>query len=180
MLQIQQGVVREKSNMQIAEEEMGTNWHIPRMGIYAFPTTGTRGGGTTAEQDLALAMERARQQWEEGIEEEVEMVSEWYEPIEGDRELRLNDKGELQGRARCTFPSGHVYEYFQDGRRHGWGTDRYTDGSVFVGEYQDGQRNGKGTYTSASGAGFVGEYQKDKKHGKGMYTYENCDVEVGL
>ncbi|CAE7948604.1 RSPH1, partial [Symbiodinium sp. KB8] len=158
VLQVQQGVVREKSNMQIAEEEMGTNWRIPRMGMYAFPTTGTRGGGTTAEQDLALAVERARQQWEEGIEEEVEMVSEWYEPIEGDRELRLNDKGELQGRARCT----------------------YTDGSVFVGEYQDGQQNGKGTYTSANGAGFVGEYQKDKKHGKGMYTYENGDVEVGV
>ncbi|CAE7944554.1 RSPH1 [Symbiodinium necroappetens] len=181
VLQVQQGVVREKSNMQIAEEEMGTNWRIPRMGIYAFPTTGTRGGGTTAEQDLALAVERARQQWEEGIEEEVEMVSEWYEPIEGDRELRLNDKGELQGRARCTFPSGHVYEgYFQDGRRHGVGTDRYMDGSVFVGEYQDGQRNGRGTYTSANGAGFVGDYQKDKKHGKGMYTYENGDVEVGV
>ena len=60
------------------------------------------------------------------------------------------------------------------------GTDRYTDGSVFVGEYQDGQQNGKGTYTSANGAGFVGEYQKDKKHGKGMYTYENGDVEVGV
>ncbi|CAE7768377.1 PIP5K9, partial [Symbiodinium microadriaticum] len=58
VLQVQQGVVREKSNMQIAEEEMGTNWRIPRMGMYAFPTTGTRGGGTTAEQDLALAVER--------------------------------------------------------------------------------------------------------------------------
>ncbi|CAE7217226.1 PIP5K9 [Symbiodinium necroappetens] len=49
VLQIQQGMAREKSDMQIAEEEMGTNWRIPRMGMFAFPTTKWRGGGTPAQ-----------------------------------------------------------------------------------------------------------------------------------
>ena len=31
-----------------------------------------------------------------GGHREVEMVSQWFEPIEGDRELRIDDKGRLQ------------------------------------------------------------------------------------
>eukprot|EP00439_Symbiodinium_sp_Y106_P023905 s3084_g2.t3 len=50
VLQIQQGVVREKSHMQIAEERMGKQWSVPCMGLYAFAITHLRGGGSLAEQ----------------------------------------------------------------------------------------------------------------------------------
>ncbi|CAE7640455.1 PIP5K8, partial [Symbiodinium necroappetens] len=147
VLQIQQGQAREKSNMQIAEEDMGTQWHIPRMGLHAFPITEIRGGGTKAEEYLARAVERAKKQWEEeGIKDEVEMVSEWFEPLEGDRELPVDDKGELQGRARCTWPEGQVYE----------------------GEWKDGLRHGKGTYTYKNGYVEVGFYDKDKRKGRSV------------
>ncbi|OLQ10977.1 Phosphatidylinositol 4-phosphate 5-kinase 9 [Symbiodinium microadriaticum] len=162
VLQIQQGVIREKSDMQKAEEKMGTKWRIPRMGMFAFATTHIRGGGSTAEECLALAVERARKQWAEGINDEVEMVSAWYEPMEGDRELRVDDEGDLQGRARCTFPSGNVYEgQYVDGEMHGYGTFKYADGSVFVGEFHNGWREGKGTFTHVSGGVEVCFFEED-------------------
>ncbi|CAE7922888.1 PIP5K9 [Symbiodinium necroappetens] len=182
VLQIQQGVAREKSDMQIAEEEMGTNWRIPCIGLFAFPTTIPRGGSNLAELYLALAVERAKKQWEEeGIKDEVEMVSTWFEPLEGDGELRVDDSGRLQGRARCTWPDGAVYEgEWKDGLHHGKGTYTAADGHVFVGEYQNGQQHGKGTFTYASGEVFVGEHQDGKRHGKATFTFADGTVQVGF
>ena len=146
VLQIQQGVVREKSHMQIAEERMGKQWSVPCIGLYAFAITHLRGGGDLAEQHLASAVEKARKQWEEGsIRAEVQMVSEWFEPI-GNGELHVNEHGMVQGRARCRLPSGAVYEGdFKDNTRHGWGTSWYESGEIYEGEFQNGNRHGKGT-----------------------------------
>ena len=136
--------------MQVAEERMGKQWAVPRMGLFAFAITDTRGGGTTSERDLALAVERSRMQWEAEIKAEVEMVSEWFEPIEGDKELPVNDEGDVHGRARCTFPSGNVYiGDFRNGLKHGKGTWRYKRGNVEVGFFGDGDQIGRGVKLSA-------------------------------
>ena len=93
VLQIQQGQVREKSYMQISEEKMGKKWHVPRIGLFAFPITHIRGGSMLNEKKLATAVEKAREQWEEGVKDELQMVSEWFEPIGGDLELPVNGEG---------------------------------------------------------------------------------------
>ena len=181
VLQIQQGQVREKSYMQISEEKMGKKWHVPRIGLYAFPITHLRGGGSNGEEYLATAVEKARAQWEEGIKDEVQIVSECFEPIGGDLELPVNGEGKVQGRARCTWPSGQVYEGdLKDGRRHGKGTNTYDDGAVYVGEFKDDKKNGMGTYTHADGAVYVGEFKDGKMNGKGTYKYADGVVEVGF
>eukprot|EP00439_Symbiodinium_sp_Y106_P026730 s2165_g3.t1 len=161
VLQIQQGQVREKSYMQISEEKMGKKWNVPRIGLYAFPVTAFRGGGGLVEEYLATAVEKARAQWEEGVKDEVQMVSEWFEPIGGDLELPVNGEG-------------------KDARRHGTGTFTHASGEVYVGEYEDGKKNGKGTYTYADGAVYVGEFNDNKRNGKGTYTYKSGNVEVGF
>ena len=181
VLQIQQGQVREKSYMQISEEKMGKKWHVPRIGLYAFPITHLRGGGSLAEEFLATAVEKARAQWEESVKDEVQMASEWYEPIGGDLELPVNGEGKVQGRARCTWPSGQVYEGdYKDGRRHGTGTYTHADGEVYVGEFKDDEATGTGTYSFASGEVYVGEFKDGKKNGTGTYTYKSGSVEVGF
>ncbi|CAE7349735.1 RSPH1 [Symbiodinium sp. CCMP2592] len=169
VLQIQQGVVREKTYMQLSEEKMGKKWHIPRMGLYAFAITETRGGNTLAENYLATAVEKAREQWEQGVKDEVQMVSEWLEPIGGDRELSVNDEGDIQGRARCTFPDGDIYEGdYEDGKFHGKGTYTYADGTVYVGEFKNGDMNGKGMYTYADGGTHFCFVEQNKVKGRSV------------
>ena len=53
VLQIQQGVLRERSDMQVAEE-MQSGWlQVPRIGYFAFAVTDVRGASGLAEQRMA-------------------------------------------------------------------------------------------------------------------------------
>ncbi|CAE7734625.1 RSPH1 [Symbiodinium sp. CCMP2592] len=135
-----------------------------------------QGGFTGCEDKLALAVQKAREQWEQGVKDEVQMVSECFEPIGGDRELPVNDQGEIHGRARCTWPNGDVYEGdYKDGKRNGTGTHTLASGAVYVGECKDKKRNGKGTYTYKNGAVEVGFYEDNKDPDKGRGVRLSAD-----
>ena len=154
VLQIQQGVLRARSDMQVAEE-MQSGWlQVPRIGYFAFAITEVRGGGSTAEKEMENAIAAARAQWTKGVSPEVEVISEVYESLEG--ELRFNARGDVEGPARCTFPNGYVHE----------------------GEYKGGLRHGAGTAKFASGATYTGQFENDKRHGAGTYTFADGTVEL--
>ena len=54
-----------------------------------------------------------------------------------------------------------------------FGTEPYTNGDKYVGEFKDGARNGYGTYTYAYGGKYVGEWKDDFINGQGTYTDAN-------
>ena len=178
VLQIQQGVLRDKSDMQVAEE-MQSGWlQVPRIGYYAFPTTQVRGGTNQAEKRMDMAIAAAQAQWTKGVAPDVEMISEVFEPLQG--ELRFNDRG-VEGPARCTFPDGGVYEGQLKGhQRHGRGTFTWADGEVFEGDFQNGLMHGQGIYTWANGNVFEGAYHNGLRHGRGTSTWASGDVKVGF
>ena len=67
------------SDVQIAEERMGKQWSVPRIGLFAFPITHLRKRRHPSRGMPARSGSSARSR--------MEMASEWYEPIEGAREL---------------------------------------------------------------------------------------------
>ena len=126
---------------------------------------------------MEKAIAAARAQWHKGVAPDVEMIAEVFEPLEGD--LRFNEWGDVEGPARCTHPSGNVYEgQFQGSLKHGAGTFTYADGAVFEGDYQNGLMHGQGIYTWANGNVFEGAYQNGQRHGGGTFTFANGDVDV--
>ena len=175
VLQIQQGVLRERSDMQVAEE-MQSGWlQVPRIGYFAFPVTHVRGGGSTAEKEMEDAIAAAQAQWTKGVSPEVEVISPIFEPLEG--ELRFNAMGGMEGPARCTFPTGYVYEgEFKGSRYHGWGTAKYASGNTYTGQFENDKRHGAGTYTFANGDVFGGDYQDGLRHGAGTFTWADGSV----
>ena len=44
-------------------------------------------------------------------------------------------------------------------QRHGKGTETFTDGDTYTGEWKDGKRHGQGTYTFADGTKRTGEWK---------------------
>lgn len=143
--------------MQEAEERIaGPGWlDVPRIGVYSFPSTHFRGGSFLAEKYMEDAIAAARSQWAKGICKEVQMVSEVFEALDGE----LHFEGNLvHGLARCTWPSGSIYE----------------------GDYRKGRRHGVGRFTWASGEVYDGDFQEDMMHGMGRYKLVNGDLEVSL
>ena len=174
VLQVQQGVTHEKSHMQVAEERQSGWLNVPRIAVFAFDDARHAiGGSTLAKTFMETALAKAEEQWRKGIEAELQMCSERFEPVDGADKVPTDLRGSVHGMAKCTFPDGAVYmgEY-QHGIMHGHGTCTWPDGEVYVGEWQHGREHGKGKRTNADGAVYyIGELQHHKMHGKGKYTF---------
>ena len=168
VLQIQQRVVREKTKMQEAEERMGGWLDVPRIGVYAFPITHVRGGGTMGEEYMEKAIAAAQAQWEKGVWRDVQMVSEVFEAVEG--ELQLNERGQVEGLARTTYPDGETYVgQHHNGLKHGHGSFKWVDGEVYVGDFENDKMHGRGTYSYAKGDVYVGFYNANQRKGPGIW-----------
>ena len=60
-----------------------------------------------------------------------------------------------------------------------FGTDTYTNGDKYLGEFKDNKRNGHGTYTYANGDKYVGEYKDNLENGQGTFTFADGDKFFG-
>ena len=182
VLQVQQGVFHEKSHMQVAEEQQSAWLNVPRIAVFAFESgRGEIGGSTLAKEHMETALAKAELQWTNGIKAEVQMCVERFEPVDGADKVPTDSRGQVHGRAKCTWADGHVYVGdWQHGKKHGHGTFTWASGGVYVGEYQNDKPHGHGTYTYADGAVYVGEYQHDTFHGRGKLANAEGDFELGF
>ena len=48
-----------------------------------------------------------------------------------------------------------------------FGTETFTNGNKYAGEWKDYTWYGEGTYTWADGSKYVGDFKDSKRHGKG-------------
>jgi hypothetical protein len=78
---------------------------------------------------------------------------------------------------RDRFPSGAPE--VSDGKRNGRGTETYSDGREYVGEWRDGKGNGQGTLSWPNGLKYVGEFKDELQSGQGTLTWPNGQKYVG-
>jgi len=86
-----------------------------------------------------------------------------------------------EGRARCTYPDGAVYEgdFFQN-QRYGSGRCTWPGGDSYDGQWVGGAPQGTGTATYSSPSGdvvYVGEWIRGVHHGRGRLTRSPGDVD---
>jgi hypothetical protein len=87
---------------------------------------------------------------------------------EGERDA----KGRPEGQGTLRFSEGTVYEgQWKAGKQDGVGTLRRASGEVYEGEYRLGQRTGKGKLRYADGASYEGEWKANAMEGFGTYTF---------
>ena len=84
------------------------------------------------------------------------------------------------GQGTQTYTNGEVYVgEFKDGKKHGHGTYTFADGGVYVGEFREDRKNGRGTFYLADGTKYVGEYRDAVMHGQGTLTFADGSKYVG-
>ena len=66
-----------------------------------------------------------------------------------------------------------------DGKRHGVGEYRYSDGSKYAGEWFKGYRQGYGQLTSKDGTTYTGEWDRNKVHGSGSFKWPDGSSYTG-
>ena len=65
------------------------------------------------------------------------------------------------------------------GIRHGTGTLKFSNGSIYGGDFEAGMRSGAGTFTRPDGYIYVGEWRCDRRNGEGTETLPNGEVYRG-
>ena len=79
------------------------------------------------------------------------------------------------------YDNGNIYigEWLNN-QKSGLGTTNWPNGDKYVGQYRDDQRNGQGTYTWPDGTKYVGPYKDNNKNGYGTITFPNGNKYLGL
>lgn len=86
------------------------------------------------------------------------------------------------GNGVFVYPTRERYTgEFEDGDKHGEGTEYYADGQVkYKGNFRDNLRTDYGIYYYRNGDRYEGWFQKNVPNGKGIYHFANGDRLVGL
>jgi hypothetical protein len=93
-----------------------------------------------------------------------------------------------EGEIKNGLPNGQGTETYTDGTKYVGeyeggsiinGTVTYPDGRKYVGGFKDGKYNGQGTDTSPYGRKYVGEFKDGLPNGQGTDTYPNGEKYVG-
>lgn len=93
--------------------------------------------------------------------------------------MKGHKKSKCLKHERLFFENGDVYiGNVYDNKPSGYGTLESTE-LTYKGEFQDGQRHGFGTETRANGQEYIGGWSKDKYEGKGSLTLEDKSVHEG-
>ena len=79
-----------------------------------------------------------------------------------------------------SYADGSTYEgqVSAEGVPHGRGVMRFSDGTVYDGEWENDEREGRGD-ERYMGDVYSGGWHRDKKHGKGIHRYANGDAFEG-
>mmetsp|Transcript_93301 Transcript_93301/g.273128 ORF Transcript_93301/g.273128 Transcript_93301/m.273128 type:complete len:311 (+) Transcript_93301:67-999(+) len=84
------------------------------------------------------------------------------------------DAGAFEGYGCLKSSDATAVGYWQDGRLHGEGSQSWTDGRMYTGQFRDGTFSGHGRMQWQHPRGvmvYEGQYCKDKKHGNGRFTW---------
>ena len=81
------------------------------------------------------------------------------------------------GRGVFVYPTGERYAgEFEEGDKHGEGTEYYTDGKVkYEGNFRDNLRSDYGTYFYRNGDKYAGWFKNNVPNGKGTYYFADGD-----
>ena len=99
---------------------------------------------------------------------------------DGSYEGKVNRSGQKDGLGIYRWSDGSIYEgEYQDDLRHGKGRFLWANGESYEGDYLNDERTGKGSYHWPDGSFYEGEFLAGKRHGKGTYQSAHGNIYTG-
>ncbi len=76
------------------------------------------------------------------------------------------------------FTVGYIGQW-KNGLKHGFGTERWEDDTIYEGSFFEGQKHGNGKFSWPDGATYEGEFSLNVINGKGTHSWDDGRVFVG-
>ena len=67
----------------------------------------------------------------------------------------------------------------REGKKHGQGTFRWSNGRTYVGEWYENRMHGEGLETWPNGSSYQGQFKENKRHGQGIFTWSDGRQYIG-
>jgi len=98
----------------------------------------------------------------------------------GDHYIGEFINGKKEGYGTIIYNNGTKYEgYFKNDKHDGFGKLIQLDGEMFVGEWKEGKINGNGIRQHINGDKYIGNYTNNIRNGQGHYIFSNGDSYEG-
>ena len=99
---------------------------------------------------------------------------------DGSYEGMVNRSGQKNGPGIYRWSDGSIYEGdYLDDLRHGKGRFLWANGESYEGDYLNDERTGSGVYHWPDGSFYKGVFLAGKRHGKGTYQSANGNIYTG-
>ena len=89
-------------------------------------------------------------------------------------------KEEIVAKNELIFPNSRYRGDINNGKPHGFGTEIWTDGSIFEGTYINGLKSGMGKFFWIDGNQYEGHFINNEMQGYGVFRWKNRNVYEGM
>lgn len=100
--------------------------------------------------------------WEEEIPDDARLFLDETASVSVIKILRSVKDSRENNFDSINYDEGVYSGYLSDGKPHGEGTIKWSDGSMYRGEWQDGKKHGQGVYTFSDGTQQSGRWENDQ------------------
>lgn len=93
--------------------------------------------------------------------------------------LFQNNMPNGQGQLNSTSGDAGYTGDWKNGAKHGFGTEKWEDGTIYEGNFFEGQKHGNGKFSWPDGATYEGQFKYNAIHGLGTHTWGDGRIFIG-
>jgi hypothetical protein len=109
----------------------------------------------------------------------LDKINNIYVRLDGEDIEPLRRKTHVKIRLGSSESAAYEGELNSEGKKHGHGMYRWSNGRTYIGEWYDNQMHGEGVESWPNGSRYQGQFKANKRHGQGTFIWADGRQYVG-